>query len=149
MRGSASRQAIRAGQFREDLFYRLNVVPIRLPPLRERTEDIAVLARHFLEKARESGLQAKSLDQTALDRLRQHRWPGNVRELENRIKRAVIMADGKLVTATDLDLDGKSEEAAALNLRAARELADRKAIRQALARGPVVVWSQTVHPVRP
>jgi two-component system NtrC family response regulator len=61
-------------------------------------------------------------------------WPGNVRELENRIKRAVIMADGKLVTAIDLDLDGKAEDAAALNLRAARELADRKAIRQALVR---------------
>ncbi len=85
------RQAIRAGQFREDLFYRLNVVPIRLPPLRERLEDIPVLARHFLDKARESGLQAKTLDSSALDRLRQHRWPGNVRELENLMRRLAAL----------------------------------------------------------
>src|SRR5712675_1926767 len=77
------RAAIRQGQFREDLFYRLNVVPIRLPPLRERVEDIALLARHFLERAREDGLPAKSLDQGAVDRLKQYAWPGNVRELEN------------------------------------------------------------------
>ena len=85
------RQAIRAGQFREDLFYRLNVVPIRLPPLRERLEDIQVLARHFLDKARESGLPAKSLDQSAIERLRQHRWPGNVRELENLMRRLAAL----------------------------------------------------------
>ena len=85
------RQAIRAGQFREDLFYRLNVVPIRLPPLRERLEDIPVLARHFLDKARESGLPAKSLDQAAIERLRQHRWPGNVRELENLMRRLAAL----------------------------------------------------------
>ena len=85
------RQAIRAGQFREDLFYRLNVVPIRLPPLRERLEDIPVLARHFLEKARDSGLPGKSLDLSALDRLRQHRWQGNVRELENLMRRLAAL----------------------------------------------------------
>ena len=85
------RQAIRAGNFREDLFYRLNVVPIRLPPLRERLEDIPVLARHFLDKARDSGLQAKTLDAAALDRLRQHRWPGNVRELENLMRRLAAL----------------------------------------------------------
>ena len=85
------RQAIRAGQFREDLFYRLNVVPIRLPPLRERLEDIPVLARHFLEKAREAGMGTKSLDSSALDRLRQHRWPGNVRELENLMRRLAAL----------------------------------------------------------
>ena len=85
------RQAIRAGQFREDLFYRLNVVPIRLPPLRERLEDIPVLVRHFLDKARESGLGSKTLDQTAIERLRQHRWPGNVRELENLMRRLAAL----------------------------------------------------------
>ncbi|MDP9097325.1 MAG: nitrogen regulation protein NR(I) [Pseudomonadota bacterium] len=85
------RQAIRAGQFREDLFYRLNVVPIRLPPLRERLEDIQVLARHFLDRARESGLPLKSLDQSAIERLRQHRWPGNVRELENLMRRLAAL----------------------------------------------------------
>ena len=85
------RQAIRAGHFREDLFYRLNVVPIRLPPLRERLEDIPVLARHFLDKARDSGLQTKTLDTAALERLRQHRWPGNVRELENLMRRLAAL----------------------------------------------------------
>ncbi len=85
------RQAIRAGQFREDLFYRLNVVPIRLPALRERTEDIPVLARHFLDRAKEMGLSGKSLDQGALDRLRAYRWPGNVRELENLMRRLAAL----------------------------------------------------------
>ena len=92
------RQAIRAGQFREDLFYRLNVVPIRLPPLRERLEDIPVLARHFLEKARESGLPGKSLDQSAVERLRQHRWPGNVRELENLMRRLAALYAQETIT---------------------------------------------------
>ncbi len=85
------RQSIRTGTFREDLFYRLNVVPIRLPPLRERTEDIPVLARHFLEKARESGLPSKTLTEAAVERLRAHRWPGNVRELENLVRRVAAL----------------------------------------------------------
>jgi two-component system nitrogen regulation response regulator GlnG len=85
------RQAIRVGAFREDLFYRLNVVPIRLPPLRERTEDIPVLARHFLDRARESGLPGKTLTESAIERLRTHRWPGNVRELENLMRRLAAL----------------------------------------------------------
>ena len=93
------RQAIRGGHFREDLFYRLNVVPIRLPPLRERLEDIPVLARHFLEKARESGLPLKSLDASALERLRQHRWPGNVRELENLMRRLAALYPQETIDA--------------------------------------------------
>ena len=92
------RQAIRAGQFREDLFYRLNVVPIRLPPLRERAEDIAVLARHFLERARESGLPGKSLDQGAVDALRAYRWPGNVRELENLMRRLAALTPQEVIS---------------------------------------------------
>ena len=93
------RQAIRGGHFREDLFYRLNVVPIRLPPLRERLEDIPVLARHFLEKARESGLPLKSLDPSSLERLRQHRWPGNVRELENLMRRLAALYPQETIDA--------------------------------------------------
>jgi two-component system nitrogen regulation response regulator GlnG len=92
------RQAIRAGQFREDLFYRLNVVPIRLPPLRERAEDIAVLARHFLDRARESGLPSKSLDQGAVDALRAYRWPGNVRELENLMRRLAALTPQEVIS---------------------------------------------------
>lgn len=85
------RQAIRQGLFREDLFYRLNVVPIRLPPLRERAEDVAVLARHFLDRARALGLPAKTLDGEAIAALRAYRWPGNVRELENLMQRLAAL----------------------------------------------------------
>ena len=93
------RQAIRAGHFREDLYYRLNVVPIRLPPLRERAEDIAVLARHFLDRASEAGLGAKVLDQGAIDELRRYRWPGNVRELENLMRRLAALTPQEVITA--------------------------------------------------
>jgi two-component system nitrogen regulation response regulator GlnG len=93
------RAAIRAGQFREDLFYRLNVVPIRLPPLRERAEDISDLARHFLERARADGLPAKTLDQGAVDAMRGHRWPGNVRELENLMRRLAALCPDEVIGA--------------------------------------------------
>jgi len=96
------RNAIRLGQFREDLFYRLNVVPIRLPPLRERAEDIPLLARHFLDRAREDGLPMKTLDQSAVDRLKQHSWPGNVRELENLMQEVTLTARGPVVDRPDL-----------------------------------------------
>jgi two-component system nitrogen regulation response regulator GlnG len=99
------RSAIRQGQFREDLFYRLNVVPVRLPPLRERTEDIAPLARHFLDRARDDGLPAKTLDQGALDRLRQYTWPGNVRELENLMRRLAALCPQETITAEVVDVE--------------------------------------------
>ncbi len=89
--------AIRQGQFREDLYYRLNVVPIRLPPLRERIDDIPPLARPFLEKARAEGLPGKSLDGAALARLTAHRWPGNVRELENLIRRLAALHPAEVI----------------------------------------------------
>lgn len=81
------RQMVKAGQFREDLFYRLNVVPIRIPPLRERTEDIPELARHFFALGQREGLPAKSLDADAIAYIKNYSWPGNVRELENVIRR--------------------------------------------------------------
>ncbi|HVZ09836.1 nitrogen regulation protein NR(I) [Rhodopila sp.] len=93
------RNAIRQGLFREDLFYRLNVVPIRLPPLRERLEDIPLLARHFLDKAKDDGLPLKSLDQAAIDRLKQHAWPGNVRELENLMRRLAALCPEEVIGA--------------------------------------------------
>ncbi len=85
------RQLVRQGLFREDLFYRLNVVPIRLPPLRERSDDVPLLVRHFLQITATEGLPMKNLDAPAMDRLRQHRWPGNVRELENLIRRLLAL----------------------------------------------------------
>jgi two-component system nitrogen regulation response regulator GlnG len=93
------RQSIRAGLFREDLYYRLNVVPIRLPPLRERAEDIGVLARHFLDRARDSGLPFKTLDQGAIEALGAYRWPGNVRELENLMRRLAALTPQEVISA--------------------------------------------------
>ena len=126
---------VAAGRFREDLYYRLAEIVVRIPTLAERSGDAGVLARHFIlkhAKAMNTGVTGLAADaRAAIDGWG---WPGNVRELENRIKRAVIMADGKLITAADLDLDGTADDADALNLRAAREVADRKAIRRALAR---------------
>ena len=91
------RASIRAGLFREDLFYRLNVVPIRLPPLRERTEDIPLLARHFLDRARSAGLPHKSLSPEALERLKRHAWPGNARELENLMRRLAALYPQEII----------------------------------------------------
>src|SRR5271154_6735568 len=85
------RLLIRQGMFREDLFYRLNVVPIRLPPLRERTEDVPALVRHFFSLAHSEGLPMKSVDAAAMDRLKAYRWPGNVRELENLVRRLAAL----------------------------------------------------------
>jgi len=96
------RNAIRQGQFREDLFYRLNVVPIRLPALRERTEDIPLLARHFLERAREDGLPVKSLDPAAVEKLKQYNWPGNVRELENLMRRLAALCPTDTISADSI-----------------------------------------------
>jgi two-component system nitrogen regulation response regulator GlnG len=96
------RLAIRQGAFREDLFYRLNVVPIRLPPLRERTEDVADLARHFLDRARADGLPGKSLDQAAVEALRGYRWPGNVRELENLMRRLAALCPDEVIGAASV-----------------------------------------------
>jgi two-component system nitrogen regulation response regulator GlnG len=93
------RGLIQQGLFREDLFFRLNVAPLRLPPLRDRTEDIPDLARAFLLRANREGLPAKTIDAGALDRLKLHRWPGNVRELENLIRRVCALYGEDLITA--------------------------------------------------
>ncbi|MEL7228636.1 MAG: nitrogen regulation protein NR(I) [Pseudomonadota bacterium] len=90
---------IEKGQFREDLFYRLNVVPLRLPPLRERAGDVPDLARHFLQSAEERGLPHKVFDRGALERLKQHVWPGNVRELENLVQRLAALYPQEQITA--------------------------------------------------
>ena len=85
------RISIQQGLFREDLFYRLNVVPLRLPPLRERTEDMPDLARHFFAIVEKEGLPRKQIDAGALERLKRYRWPGNVRELENLMRRLAAL----------------------------------------------------------
>jgi two-component system nitrogen regulation response regulator GlnG len=97
---------IQQGLFREDLFFRLNVVPLRLPPLRERIEDVPDLIRHFLALvARDEGLPLKQLDQAALDRLKRYRWPGNVRELENLARRLAALYPQETITGAVLDAE--------------------------------------------
>ena len=93
------RGLIQQGLFREDLFFRLNVAPLRLPPLRDRVDDIPDLARAFLLRANREGLPSKTIDASALDRLKQHPWPGNVRELENLIRRICALYGEDLITA--------------------------------------------------
>jgi two-component system NtrC family response regulator len=127
------------GRFREDLYYRLAEIVVKIPSLAERPGDAVLLARHFVNRfGKDLNTKVQSLSTDAVAAIDAYTWPGNVRELENRIKRAVIMADGKSVSAEDLDMPGNSsaaEEAElALNLRAARETTDRRAIRQALSR---------------
>lgn len=96
-------EAVKKGRFREDLYYRLNVIPIRVPPLRERRSDIPLLARHFLEMFTEGKrFQVESIDENAMRCLVNYDWPGNVRELENIIERMVILASGKTITQKDL-----------------------------------------------
>ncbi|PCG10626.1 PEP-CTERM-box response regulator transcription factor [Sphingomonas ginsenosidimutans] len=122
------------GRFREDLYYRLAEIVVRIPSLAERPGDAALLARHFLTRfARAMGSAVTGFSPDATAAIDAWGWPGNVRELENRVKRAVIMADGKLATAADLDLAPPEDGALPINLRAVREAADRGAIRRALA----------------
>jgi two-component system nitrogen regulation response regulator GlnG len=101
---------IQQGLFREDLFFRLNVVPLRLPPLRERIEDIPDLARHFFSLVEKEGLARKQLDVEAMDRLKRYRWPGNVRELENLVRRLAALYPQDTITGViiDSELDARS-----------------------------------------
>jgi two-component system, NtrC family, response regulator len=127
---------IAQARFREDLFYRLAEIVVKIPSLAERPGDATLLAKAFLGRfAREMNPAVKGFAPDALAAIDAWPWPGNVRELENRVKRAVIMSEGKLVGAQDLDLAaGDEEEAQVLNLKSAREAIDRKVIRHALAR---------------
>src|SRR5215475_8912509 len=107
-------QLIRQGLYREDLFYRLNVSPMRLPPLLERTSDIPALVRHFATQAAKEGLPPKTLDEAAMERLRRHRWPGNVRELENLTRRLSALYSEEIigVDVIEAELAGAAENAA-------------------------------------
>ncbi|MGS1016412.1 PEP-CTERM-box response regulator transcription factor [Allosphingosinicella humi] len=126
---------IAAGSFREDLYYRLAEIVVTIPTLAERHGDAVLLAKHFLNRfAKEMNPAVKGFTPAAVAAIADWPWPGNVRELENRMKRAVIMADGKLIAPEDLDLSTGDDEALPVNIKAVREEADRKAIRKALAR---------------
>jgi len=121
------------GSFREDLYYRLAVVQLVMPPLRDREGDIRLLAQSFLQRfSKEIGKQGLGLGREAMAAIRDHAWPGNVRELENRLKRAVIMAEGKQLTVADLELAGSREPARANTLKEAREKLEREMILQGL-----------------
>lgn len=108
------RAALEQGRFREDLYYRLNVVPISIPPLRERKEDIPFLAMHFVSKlSKDLGSVAKEISPAAIDRLLDHSWPGNVRELENTIERSLVLAAGEVLQPSDIRLEAPRNQPAA------------------------------------
>jgi two-component system NtrC family response regulator len=123
------------GQFREDLYFRLAVVVIKLPPLRERDEDVIVLAKEFLNRfSVESERPNMSFAPSALRALAAHQWPGNVRELQNRVRRAVIMTDGKRIRAVDLELTDSVPGRSNLTLKEAREAVEKEVVENALKR---------------
>ena len=127
------RKAMGAGTFREDLFYRLAVVQIVLPPLRERDGDVRLLAQFFLSRfATQVNKPNLAFDQDALRALNRHTWPGNVRELENCIRRAVIMAEGRRVNAADLELNSSGVGPNVVTLKDAREAVERQMVQQSL-----------------
>ncbi len=124
---------IKEGKFREDLYYRINEAAIVVPPLREREGDAVLLARAFLQHfIQELNLPARELSKAALEAVENYEWPGNVRELENRIKRALVMADEMQITPEDLELADLEVEVEPFNLREVREEAERRAVLRAL-----------------
>ena len=126
---------VKEGKFREDLYYRISEITIRIPPLRERDGDALLMARAFLEKyRREHHRNLRGFTQDAVSAIEAYGWPGNVRELENKLKRAVIMADGNRLTAEELEIaDSAAESPLDLNLREVREAAERAALQRSLS----------------
>ncbi|MGE3512699.1 MAG: sigma-54-dependent transcriptional regulator [Vicinamibacterales bacterium] len=136
------RQMVAEGKFQEDLFYRLNVIPIEIPPLRERRDDIPLLVEHFVRKhAQRTGRRIERIDESVLGALQQYEWPGNVRELENAIERSVVLADGPVITARTVSVLGttapQNSGLPSLKLRGNIEWVEKETIRRALesARG--------------
>lgn len=128
-------EAVRQGRFRQDLYYRLNVLALTVPPLRDRREDIALLAHHFFRKfGAEKNRRLLGFSTKALNALEAHAWPGNVRELINRVRRAMVMAEGRLVKVTDLGLADRVEPRVSEELDDARVNAERHAIMTGLHR---------------
>jgi two-component system NtrC family response regulator len=126
---------ITKGTFREDLYFRLAVVVVHLPPLRERGEDVTFLAKEFLQRfAAQNARPGLTFSPEALRAINLHTWPGNVRELQNRVQRAVIMTDGKRVSVADMELGGAAGAMTPMTLREAREAVEREMVVEALKR---------------
>jgi two-component system NtrC family response regulator len=129
------KQALKEGKFRDDLYYRLGVITIFLPPLREREEDILVLSTALLQRyVNENKKKITGFTKPAIRAIETHNWPGNIRELENRIKRAVIMAEGSKITPGDLELVSPYKKYEGWELREAREALERDFIERAISR---------------
>ena len=138
------------GEFREDLFYRLAVVAIKLPSLRERGEDVLILAKSFLKKYGETKGKSKTLSDDAVQAIQNHRWPGNVRELENKVQRAIAFSEGSRISACDLGLTASTDKFS-LNLKKAKEHLEVEYIKKALAKcdGNISQASQEMGLTRP
>jgi two-component system NtrC family response regulator len=129
------KQRMKEGSFREDLYYRIGVVIISLPPLREREEDIVLLANAFLQRyVDECKKHPKGFTNSAINALKRHSWPGNIRELENRVKRAVIMAEGPKITEMDLELESRFAKYEGRGLKEAREALEKDLVQKALSK---------------
>jgi two-component system NtrC family response regulator len=126
---------MKEGRFREDLYYRLGVVAIPLPPLRDREGDIPLLATTLLQRfGAEAKKKISAFTPQALRSMEHYQWPGNVRELENRVKRAVIMAEGTKITPADLDLDSRPGKHEGTTLKEVRDAVEKEMIQRALKR---------------
>jgi two-component system, NtrC family, response regulator len=129
------KEAMKEGSFREDLYFRLGVIRMSLPPLRGREGDVILLAKAFLERyADENRKKIKGFTDQAMDAVEQYAWPGNVRELENRIKRAVIMAEGAKITPADLEMEAPRARYEGMALKEAREALEKELLAKAIAR---------------
>ncbi len=127
-------QLITEGLFREDLYYRINEISVSIPPLRERDGDAIVIATSLLKRFNEeNGKNIKGFSKEAAQLIETYEWPGNIRQLENIIKRAVIMADGSIISVDDLEIEPSTEEQIPINLKSVREIAETNAIKRALA----------------
>jgi DNA-binding NtrC family response regulator len=128
-------QAVANGAFREDLYYRLAVLPVTVPPLRDRRDDLVTLAEHFFRVyASEKSPRLKGFSNRAIEAILEHEWPGNVRELINRVRRALVMSDGRLIMPEDLGLGRSSAIPAPAALDDARMRSERSALRECLDR---------------
>jgi DNA-binding NtrC family response regulator len=128
-------KAVEEGRFREDLYHRLNVLQVNIPPLRERQDDIEILARFFFEKfIEEKSMKVRGFSQEALALMRQYHWPGNIRELINRVRRAMVMCEQRLIKPADLGLERRSSNRNVITLEQARNSAEKEALISALSR---------------